>query len=116
MVPLPPSPRPPPPPTKPVCIYNATASLVCSSNSGIVVIGVVGSTIDTNLDPRKETIGDGVTNVDKLWERIEVVLSPDNAPHVVVVRSDGLCVFVVWGSRLNLGSELFGPEKLANMG
>jgi hypothetical protein len=93
----------------------STISLQVASNRIVRRAGLVGSGIDTDLNPSKQAIGDIVTKEHELWERIIGSASSNNGPHILSIRSDGLGIGVVGISTLDSRSKLLIPEQLADV-
>lgn len=94
----------------------STVSSEVASNGVVVVVLVVDSGVDADLDPSKESIGDVVAQVEELGEGVVVGVGLDDAPHVFVVGGHVNGVCVVGGRRLDGGAELLRVEELADVG
>jgi hypothetical protein len=94
----------------------ATIGIDVSSDRIVLVINVVGSGIETDLNPSKQTIANVITKIDVLGEGIVGCACLDNVPHVIVVGGDGLGVGVVWVDFFDSSAKSCIPEELADMG
>lgn len=92
-----------------------TSGIVVSSVGGIDI--AVGSAVNTNRDPGHET-GRNVlaVEVDKLRERVVVVLGLVGSPHVLVVGCNLDRVGVVRVRVLDSRTQRLVEEELANVG
>lgn len=93
-----------------------TVGIDVSSHRVILSINIIGSSIETNLNPSKQTIADTVTEIDELRERIVGRAGLDNIPHVLVVGCDSLGVGVVWVDFFDSSAESCVPKQLADVG
>lgn len=93
----------------------ATVGIDVSSDIVILSIDVVGSSVKTDLNPRKQTIANIITKIDVLREGIVGRACLDNVPHIIVVGCDGLGVCVVWVDFFNSSAKSCVPEELADM-
>lgn len=90
--------------------------IVVSSNAVVGVVGVVGSGVDTDLDPGEQTVLDAVTEVQELREGIVGAGGLLDTPHVVGIASNILGVGGVGVGVLNSGTQDLVPEELADVG
>lgn len=86
-----------------------------SSNTVVLIRGVVGSGIDTNLDPGKDSILNRVSQVDVLREGVIRLISLKNRPHILLVAGHLDSVGVVRGKSLDFFTEVLGPEELSDV-
>lgn len=99
-----------------VGVLVSTVFLIVRSNAVVRVLGVVGRGIDTDLDPREETILQSLTQVQVFREGIVLIRRLHNTPHVVRVGGDGLRSGVVRGGIFDSGAKDLVPEELADVG
>jgi hypothetical protein len=93
----------------------ATIGIDVSSDRIVLVINVIGSGIETDLDPSKQTIANVITKIDVLREGIVGCACLDNIPHVIVVGGDGLGIGVVRVDFFDSSAKSCVPEELADM-
>lgn len=93
-----------------------TIGVQVSSDRVILVVNVVCSGVDTNLNPSKETIREIITQVNILREGIKGCACSDNVPHVIRVAGDSLSVCVVGVDFFNSLAKLRVPEELTDVG
>lgn len=81
---------------------------------GSGVDGVVGGRIDTDGDPGKDTVGNGITKEDVLNNGVDVIsLARENA--VLGVQRPLLSVGAVGLESLNLGEQILVEKELTNV-
>lgn len=83
----------------------ATIGSKIASNGVVAVILVINGRVDTDLDPGKQSVGDVVTEVKELGERIVAGVRLNDGPHILVVGGDIHRVGVVRVGGLNGASE-----------
>lgn len=93
-----------------------TVLIVVSSNAVVGVVSVVGSGVDTDLDPGEQTVLDAVTEVQELREGVVGAGGLLDTPHVVGIASNILGVGGVGVGVLNSGTQDLVPEELADVG
>lgn len=76
---------------------------------------MISTSVDTDLDPREQTICRAIAEVHKLWERVVGSVRLDDAPHVLVVGGALGGVGVVRLEGLDIDDEVFGVEQLADV-
>lgn len=94
----------------------STVGSEVASNGVVLVVLVVSSGVDADLDPGKEPVGDVVAQVQELGEGVVVGVGLDNGPHVLVVGGHVDGVGVIGRRRLDGGAQLLGVEELADVG
>lgn len=94
----------------------ATIGSKVTSNGVVLVILVVNSGVDTDLDPCKKSVGDVVAEVEELGEGIVAGIRLNDGPHVAVVGGDVDGVGVVRVGGLNGTSECLRVKELSNVG
>lgn len=90
--------------------------IVVSSNAVVGVVGVVGSGVDTDLDPGEQTVLDAVTEVEELREWVVGAGGLLDTPHIVGIAGDFLGVGGVGVGVLYGGAQDLVPEELADVG
>lgn len=77
--------------------------------------GDISSDIDTNLQPRQNTVRDVLSQVHIVDVRVGVSVGLVGRPCVVLVARDGLGVGRVWPGGLDRGPETLVEEDLADV-
>lgn len=85
------------------------------SNAVVRVVRVINRGVDSNLDPSEQSIFQPITEVDILREGVVSTASLLNTPHILGIRSDFLCVGIVWVCILDSRVECLVPGELLNV-
>lgn len=93
-----------------------TGLIVVRGNAVVGVVGVVGSSVDTDLDPGEQAVLDAVTEVQELREGVVGAGGLLDTPHIVGIAGNVLGVGGVGIGVLNGGAQDLVPEELANVG
>lgn len=94
-------------------VLKAAILLDVTSNSIVRVVDVIGSGVDTDLLPHKETVRDVIANISVVNERVVLGASLLLSPHVLGIACHLNCVCVVGGSSLDRGTELLIEKQLS---
>jgi hypothetical protein len=93
----------------------ATIASQISSNAVVLIRGIVGSSVDTDLDPSKDSILHRVSQVDVLREGVIRLIGLEDRPHIFLVGSHFDIVGVVRSKSFDFLTKILGPEKLTNV-